>query len=192
MKLIKTKTELLDYLNSIGYDKKDYRIAVEALIFTPEGKLLLEKRGPECRDEVGKLEGVGGRLKGNDLLQELREEFDQELTAQQQELEIDIERLLEIRQVQFKEKDKGWQDWVVVSYLCRLKKGKPAIGEPGKIASLHEISMDKLYKMNKKKLSNSTTAAREVYKARYGNRPYYEVSEPAGELRLNRGEAGGE
>jgi len=133
MELIKTKPELLAYLDKIGYRKKDYDITVEALIFTPEGKLLLEKRGPKCRDEVGKLEGVGGRLNGNDLLQELRDEFVQELAAQKQGLEIEIERLLEVRQVQFKEATKGWKDWVVVSHLCRLKQGKPAIGEPGKI-----------------------------------------------------------
>ena len=177
MELIKTKAELLDYLNSIGYSKENYRIAVEALIFTPEGKLLLEKRGPMCRDEVGKLEGVGGRLNKNDLLEELREEFDQELSAKVQKLEIEIERLLEIRQVQFEEQNKRLYDWVVVSHLCRLKKGEPKIGEKDKIESLHEISLDELYKMDEEKLSNSTIAARKAYKARYGNRPYYEVFE---------------
>jgi|GEM_PF-2553996 len=179
MELIKTKAELLNYLKRIGYNKKEheYRIAVEALIFTPEGKLLLEKRGPLCRDEVGKLEGVGGELKADNLLYELGEEFDQELGAERQGLEIAIERLLEIRQVQFEEKDKGLQDWVVVSHLCRLKKGEPVIGEPGKIASLHEISLEELYEMDEEKLSNSTIAARKVYKARYGNRPYYEIPE---------------
>lgn len=180
MELIQTKAELLDYLATIGYSKKDYRIAVEALIFTPEGKLLLEERGPECRDEIGKLEGVGGRLNGNDLIQELREEFDQELAAQQQGLEIDIDRLLEIRQVQFEEQDKGWQDWVVVSHLCRIRKGEPAIGELGKIASLRKVSMEELYAMDENNLSNSTIAARKSYRASYGNRPYYEVPEPKG------------
>lgn len=182
MELIQTKAQLFDYLTRIGYSKKDYRIAVEALIFTPEGKLLLEERGPECRDEIGKLEGVGGRLNGNDLLQELREEFDQELAAHNQGLEIDIERLLEIRQVQFEEQYKGLQDWIVVSHLCRIKKGEPAIGEPGKIASLRKVSMDELYEMDEEDLSNSTIAARKTYKALYGNRPYYEVPESTGKL----------
>jgi len=179
VELIKTKSELIAYLKHIGYNKKEneYRIAVEALIFTPAGKLLLEKRGPLCRDEVGKLEGVGGRLKQDDLLYELHEEFDEELAAEAQELEIEIDRMLEIRQVQFEEKDKGLQDWIVVSYLCRLKKGIPAIGEPGKIESLHEVDLQDLYAMEEARLSNSTIAARKVYQARFGNCPYYEVAE---------------
>jgi hypothetical protein len=41
--------------------------------------------------------------------------------------------------------------------------------------------MDELYKMDEKKLSNSTIAARKTYEELYGNRPYYEVPEPAGE-----------
>src|SRR5579859_5665044 len=180
MDLIQKKSQLLDYLAGIGYNKKDYRIAVEALIFTPEGKLLLEERGPECRDEIGKLEGVGGGLYGDDLLQELREEFDQELAAKTQQLVIDIDQLLEIRQVQFEEQDKGLQDWIVVSHLCRIRKGKPAIGEPGKITSLREISMEDLYQMEEAKLSNSTIAARKTYQALYGNRPYYEIPDSLG------------
>src|SRR6266581_9014365 len=98
MKSIKTRSELLDYLSRIGCDRKDYRIAVEALIFTREGKLLLEKRGRGCRDEIGKLEGVGGSLDNDDnLVEKLREEVEQELAAHTGGVEIKIERLLEIR-----------------------------------------------------------------------------------------------
>jgi 8-oxo-dGTP pyrophosphatase MutT (NUDIX family) len=178
VQLIKSKAELLEHLARVGYSKVNYRIAVEALIFTHEGKLLLEERGPEARDEIGKLEGVGGRLNGNDLLRELWEEIDQELAAQRQRLEVAIERVLEVRQVQFDERDRGVQDWVVVSHLCRIIRGKPAIGEPGKVEALHEVRLAELYALDEAKLSNSTIAARRTYKAWYGDRPYYEVPDP--------------
>lgn len=176
MNLIKTKGELLNYLDKIGYNKTNYRIAVEGLIFTKEGKILLEKRGPECRDEIGKLEGVGGSL-GNhyNLLSKLQEEFNQELAAEVVGLEINIDRLLEVRQVQFFEAEKGWQDWIVVSHLCRIERGEPAIGEPGKIESLHELTLDELFAMDEADLSNSTIAARETYQEMYGNVPFYEA-----------------
>ncbi|RPI82152.1 MAG: NUDIX domain-containing protein [Chloroflexi bacterium] len=178
--LIKTRTALLKYLRSVQYDKPKFRIAVEGLIFTSDGKLLLEKRGPNCRDEVGKLEGVGGSLPEGreDLLQELYEEFDQEIGAQQQHLKIAIDRLLEIRPVQFMQTKIGQlEDWVVVSFLCRLVEGQPIIGEPDKIESLHYLTMDELFSMDEALLSNSTIGVRKIYREKYGNRPYYDVPE---------------
>ncbi|MSP12237.1 MAG: NUDIX domain-containing protein [Chloroflexi bacterium] len=178
MKMMRTKAEVLDHLRKIGYHKPGFRIAVEALIFTPEGKILLQKRGPHSRDEIGKLEGVGGSLGDReDLLQELREEIDQELSAQAVGLEIVVDRLFEIRQVEFYEQDHGLQNWVIVSFLCRIKKGKPEIGEPGKTESLHEFTLSELQKKEEDELSKSTIGARRTYQDRYGNRPYYEVLE---------------
>ena len=176
--MLRNRDELLDYLKKVGYNKNDYRIAVEALIFTKEGKLILEKRGPGCRDEIGKLEGVGGNLKDRtDLHEKLYEEIDEELAAKKVGFEVKIERLLEVRDVQFEERDKRMQNWIVVSYLCRVIKGTPAIGEPENIEELKFLTMDELYEMDESDLSRSTVAARKVYKAKYGNRPYFEVPE---------------
>lgn len=178
MDMITTRAELLAYLSTIEYQPPNYRIAVEALIFNADGRLLLEKRGPKCRDEIGKLEGVGGSLGKNDnLIEKLREEFNQELAAESAGLEIAIERLLEIRLVQFDDIDKGLLDWIVVSYLCRLKNGTPQIGEPEKIESLHYLTLEELFAYPADALSKSTVRAREVYQRRYGSRPYYDVPE---------------
>jgi 8-oxo-dGTP pyrophosphatase MutT (NUDIX family) len=178
--MIRTRTELLTFLDSIGYDNPDYQIAVEALIFTPEGKILLQKRGKSARDAVGKLEGIGGTVEdGDDNLHErLQKEIGEELGAPIGGVEVDIERLLEIRQVQFEERvTKKLKDWVVVSHLCRITEGKPVIGEPDNTESLHELTLDELYAMDEADLSNSAIAARKTYREKYGNRPYYEVPE---------------
>jgi hypothetical protein len=177
--MIKTKKELLDHLASVGYTQSNYEIAVEALIFTPEGKLLLEKRGPQVRDEVGKLEGVGGRLDDDkDLLEQVQEEIRTELGADQGGVKVNIEQLLEVRQVQFDDLRVGEAvDWVVVSYLCRLSDGVPHIGEPHKIESLHELTLDELYAADEADLSRSVIMGRRAYRAKYGNRPYYELQE---------------
>lgn len=171
---IKTRQDVLDYLSRINYLKKNYRIAVEALIFTPDGRLLLEKRGPEARDEIGKLEGVGGGLGEHaDLLEKLRSEVYEELKIEASGIIID--RFLEIRQVQFDDRELGWQEWMVVSYLCRILRGDPQIGKEGKIESLHYLTLDELYQVPKDQLSNSTVIARTIYRSLYGNIPYYEV-----------------
>lgn len=180
MKMIRNKEELSAYLESIGYDKSesDYKIAVEALIFTPEGKVILEERGPDAKDEVGKLEGVGGGIGDNDdLHRALQEEIGTELGVLEGGLKVEIERLLEVRQVQFEDELGYLNDWVVVSYLCRQIEGIPVIGEPGKIAALHELTLDEIYAMDEADISKSVVIGRETYRAKYGNRPYYEVPE---------------
>lgn len=188
MQFITTKAELLKSLEGRSDYNPKSKIAVEALIFMPDGRLLLEKRGPACKDEIGKLEGVGGQVKGfNDLLEALRWEIRQELGADAVGFKVSIDRLLEVRCVQFDEVAadsatkqvvaKRPQDWVVVSYLCRALEGTPIIGEEDKIEELVYLTLDELYSMPEEKLSRSTVAARHVYRPRYGNRPYYETAE---------------
>jgi hypothetical protein len=188
VQLITTKAQLLKCLEG----RRDYnpksKIAVEALIFMPDGRLLLEKRGPACKDEIGKLEGVGGSIKAfDDLLEALRSEIRQELGADRAGFKVSIDRLLEVRCVQFDEVavdretkrvvGKRPQDWVVVSYLCRALEGTPLIGEADKIEALVYLTLDELFSMPEEKLSRSTVAARNVYRPKYGNRPYYETAE---------------
>ena len=180
MRMVTKKAEVLDHLKAVGYDKEDYRIAVEALIFTPDGKLLLEKRGPLCKDAVGLLEGVGGGLDEHDedLHEALRHEISTELSGLNGDLKVSIDRLLEIRQIQFEEsKTKRLKEWVVVSYLCKLIEGEPVSGEPELIEELVYLTLDELYAKPESELSGSTIAARKVYQEKYGNRPYFEVPE---------------
>ena len=93
-------------------------------------------------------------------------------------LEVKIDRILEIRQVQFKERITGkMKDWVVISHLCRLISGTPQITGPHLTESLHYLTLDELYAMDEADLSNSTIVARITYRKKYGNRPYYEIPE---------------
>lgn len=180
MRLVTKKAEVLDYLRDAGYGSEQFpSIAVEALIFTPDGKLLLEKRGPLCKDAVGLLEGVGGGIDHHeDLHEALRHEINTEIGAGHGGIKVSIDRLLEIRPIQFEEpRTKKLKDWVVVSYLCKLLEGRPDIAEPEKIEELVYLTLDELYDKPAHELSGSTVAAREVYKAKYGSRPYFEVPE---------------
>jgi hypothetical protein len=170
MKMIKHRSQLLAYLRQIDCEKLNNRIAVEALIFTREGKLIQCKRGPKCMDEVGKLEGIGGSIGVHlDLHEALQERIKNELGP---DVEVKIDYLLEVRLVQFEDRDRGLLNWVVVSYLCQLMRGNPIIGEPDMIESLHELTMEELFEIEEAKLSRSTVMARDTYKRRYGLKPY--------------------
>jgi hypothetical protein len=105
MRMMRYKSQLLAYLEHIDYDKPPYRIAVEAHIFTPEGKVILGKRGKKVCDEVGKLEGIGGSIGAhNDLHQALLDRISCELGPK---VRVKIDQLLEVRSVQFEDRERG-------------------------------------------------------------------------------------
>ncbi len=72
--------ELVNKLSEFDQDFGDIKICVICFVFDKDGKLILNRRGPGARDEVGKLQAIGGSVNGQDanfkeaLLRELREE----------------------------------------------------------------------------------------------------------------------
>lgn len=172
---LRTKRELDLYLEREAYNTEGYRIALEAHIFDARGRVLLQERGIKCRDEVGKLEGVGGELRNKeDLHEALTEKIHRELGNS---VVVQIDHLLEVRPVRFIENNKGPQDWFIVSYLCKLIEGVPESPDPGIVAALRFFTLDELFDLEDQTLSRSTSRARMLYKAKFGNRPYYEIME---------------
>jgi calcineurin-like phosphoesterase family protein/ADP-ribose pyrophosphatase YjhB (NUDIX family) len=167
-----TLEQLKRRLQRLDYQYEGYRIAVEALIFAADGKVLLQTRGSACRDEVGKLEGIGGELKGgHDLHAALRKHIAQEIGPQ---VRVAIDRLLEIRPVRFVERGLDPQDWLVISYLCRLEAGLPAIVDPSMTEHLDWYALDDIFNMPDERLSRSTSRVRDMYRIRYRDKPYFQ------------------
>ena len=110
----------------------NYKIAVEALIFSEDGKLLLHKRGKGCRDEIGKLEGIGGRFEEADgnFLDAIKREIREEMG---EEAQIEVGSFFEIRKDAVRDvKNDHEQHWIIVSYLCKYIGGALKIMEPHK------------------------------------------------------------
>lgn len=171
---VRTLAELSRHLAEQGFQATGYRIAVEALIFNANGEMLLQVRGPDCRDEVGKLEGVGGQLDTDDLEICLQNRIHHEIGA----VTVAIEEMLEVRPVQFVERGKP-EDWIVVSYLCRLIAGEPVAVDPRKTGELRWIQLPALHALPDEQLSRSTSRARDLYWLKYRNRAYFSAGEAA-------------
>jgi ADP-ribose pyrophosphatase YjhB (NUDIX family) len=169
-----SRSQLLELLRAEGMDPTEYRLAVEANIFNADGNLLLQKRGPKARDERGKFEGVGGEL-GNslDLHDHLRKEICEEIG---EKIVVNIDALFEVRPVVFEELGIGPQDWIVVSYLCRLISGKPRVVDSERTSELRLFSLPEAYALSESQLSRSTFRFLELYRTKYGTRPYYEFA----------------
>ncbi|MEU6916131.1 NUDIX domain-containing protein [Streptomyces olindensis] len=169
--LIRTLTALKAHLRDLEYDPTGYRIAVEALIFDRKGRMLLQRRGPASRDEVGKLEGVGGQIGAyEDLIACLQAHIGKEIGGR---VRVSVDYLLEARPVRFVERDVEPQDWIVVSYLCRLTAGRPTPTDLQRTESLHWISLDELHHIPDEELSKSTSRARDLYRVKFGTRPFF-------------------
>jgi hypothetical protein len=126
---VATVAELLELVPHYAGAPKEFSIAVEGLVFDIDGRWILIERGGSANDEVGKLEGIGGRAEG---LGELRAELCRELREEAgDEAKIDIVSFFEIKSdtVQHKGVEKNW---IIASFLCRHVSGALQVTEPHK------------------------------------------------------------
>ena len=76
---VKTVDELIEKVINVK-DIHKMKVCVVCMLYDQEGKIVLHRRGAKARDEVGKLELIGGSVDRSDgefreaLLRELREE----------------------------------------------------------------------------------------------------------------------
>ncbi|MGI8419800.1 MAG: NUDIX hydrolase [Candidatus Levyibacteriota bacterium] len=160
---MKTIGQLHEYLATLPHPPQNYNVAVGALIFTKDDKVILLERGKKARDAVGMLEGVGGGVDANehDLHAVLRREVREEIGV-----EIDIAAMLTVKVMP----GANYPFWVAVDYLCRLKSGTPTIKEPEKIKAIHMLSLNKI---QDEQLSEYQKIAMVAYRKKFGNIPFY-------------------
>lgn len=132
---------------------ESYSIAAEALLFDRQMKWVLMKRGPECRDEVGKLEGIGGEVEDQDdsFREAVRREIEEEVG---EKAGIEIVDFFEVR----KDVPDSGETWLVVSFICILNSGELRVMEPGKNEGFHRVDVEEI---DPGKLSSSAKSARE-------------------------------
>lgn len=161
--MISTVKELKKYLETVENIPKDFKIAVGCLIFTPENKVILLKRGQKARDSWGKLEGVGGEIETdeNDLIVAIQREIKEEIG----EVEVEIEKILMIKMMP----GDNNSFWVVVDYLGKLKQGIPKIMEPEKIEKICYLNLDEI---KEETLSEYQKVTMKKYKELHGNYLY--------------------
>lgn len=117
-----------------GLDK--IKVAVVGFVFDSDGRLILNRRGPGARDEVGKLQALGGSINQTDknfreaLLRELKEEGGSEAT-----LRIDsfiggqLNRALD-------KYTQEYLDWIILGYKVTLLSGELKNSEPDRSEGL--------------------------------------------------------
>lgn len=154
---VKNRKELEKKLSNRDEVPEEFSIAAEAIIFDQDKQWLLMKRGPACRDEIGKLEGIGGSVEEQDetfqdtVKREIREEAGDDV-------EVEIIDFFEVRKdtVEPAQTDEDEKHWIIISFICKLKSGDPKIIEPEKNSGYYRKNTNEV---DPKKLSSSSKSA---------------------------------
>ena len=118
-------------------------VAVEGLVFDRNYNWILMRRGPGCRDEQFKLEGIGGRIDDeNDLVTALSRELQEETGK---DALISVVEPFEIRtDTVFDSRLNRTITWVIVSFICVHVTGEMKICEPTKNLGYEKFALNEI------------------------------------------------
>ena len=159
MKLFDTEVRNLKELEATlaSYDvPRPFSVAVEALVFDTSCKWILMERGSGCRDEIGKLEGIGGRFEDDSSFEDaLKREISEEVGD---DALINIIDFFEVRRdtVDVPGSIDNKKHWIIISFICIHKSGELKICEPTKNNGFFHVSIDEV---NPSSLSSSAESA---------------------------------
>lgn len=144
--------ELVSELEKFNLNGK-IKVAVVCFIFDKAGRLILNRRGPGARDEIGKLQALGGGVNSSDenfrasLVRELKEEGGEEAV-------ITIDSFIGAQEDGKVDKHTGeYINWIILGYKGILESGELINAEPER-----SIGFEKDEPQNFKKEDLSITA----------------------------------
>lgn len=136
--------DLFNYLESTGLKLPEYRCAVIALILDKEGRVLLQRRGPKSRDEVGKLEDIGGAVEETDKT--FREAMKREIVEEAgEDINFSIDELVGASLItKYDSRTDSDINWFFLLYRCTYIDGELKINEPGKSLGYEFYKQDEI------------------------------------------------
>lgn len=136
--------DLEEYLVSTGIKLPQYRCAVIALLLDNDGNIILQRRGPKSRDEVGKLEDIGGAVEVTDKT--FRDAMNREIIEEAgEEFNFSIDELVGASLItKYDSRTNSDVNWFFLLYKCTYIEGEMKINEPGKCLGYEFYKHDEL------------------------------------------------
>lgn len=148
---VRNVDELVAKLIDIDSLKK-IKVAVVCFIFNKQGQVILNRRGPGARDDVGKLQAVGGSVNKSDadflsaLKREILEETDNN--------DIKISKFIgAYHDRKMDNETKEVVDWIILGYIGILESGSLINVEKNRSVDFETFSLNDI---NPEELSLST------------------------------------
>ena len=158
---VKNFEELKERLKNQNQVPSEYKVAVIVFAFDEENRLILQRRGPECRDERFKLEGIGGGVKTTDvdfrsaLQREIIEEVGSKANIKVQEF------ITAIGEKTFDLRENKENYWILLAYKGAFESGELQILEPTKNLGYERY---KIGDVKEEELSSAMTKFYEIMK----------------------------
>ena len=136
--------DLEEYLGSTGIVLPEYSCAVISLFLDVNGRILLQRRGPKSRDEVGKLEDIGGAVESYDKT--FRDAMDREIREEAgTDFNYTIDELFGACLItKYDSRTDKNVNWLFLLYKCTYIDGELSIKEPGKCLGYEFYEQDEL------------------------------------------------
>lgn len=138
---VKNMQELIEKIKNISGLSK-IKVGVVCFIFDENGKLILSRRGPGARDEIGKLQAIGGSINKSDLnfrsavIREIMEEAGTEAN-------VEIDKFIGAQiDTKMDKHTNELTSWVILAYKGILKSGKLNNMEPDRCIGFEYEYMD--------------------------------------------------
>lgn len=118
---VRNVDELVAKLISIDSLKK-IKVAVVCFIFNKQGQVILNRRGPGARDDVGKLQAVGGSVNKNDV--DFLSALKREILEETRNNNIKIDKFIgAYHDRKIDNETKEIVDWIILGYIGILESG---------------------------------------------------------------------
>lgn len=138
---VKNMGELIEKVSTLT-ELDHIKVAVVGFIFDKDGKLVLHRRGPGARDEIGKLQAIGGSVNGSDA--DFREAMKRELSEEAgSNAQFEIESFIGA-QVDGKIDNTNGKfiNWIILAYKINLVDGVMVNNEPDRCIGFEKDTME--------------------------------------------------
>lgn len=150
---VKNMDELLEKLDTLDTEFGKIKVCVLCFLYDQNGNLILNRRGPGARDEVGKIQALGGSVNNSDgdfraaLLRELKEEGGSNATYQITDF------IGALKNTVVDSYSKESIDWILLAYKGYVVSGEVENNEPDRCSGIEKMPASEY---NEEEISKST------------------------------------
>ena len=142
---VKNLEELVNRISSLDNPPQlnDVKIGVICFIFDKDGKVVLNRRGAGARDDVGKLQALGGSINDNDL--DFRESMKRELKEEAGVDDINIGEFVgAIIDSKYDKNAMKVIDWIILAYIGHAGTQEIRNMEPERCIGIEHLNIDEV------------------------------------------------
>lgn len=138
---VNTIEELVEKLSRFDEEFNDIKACVICFVFDKDNNLILNRRGPGARDEVGMLQAIGGSVNKTDV--DFRSAMERELKEEAGNAEFEVGSFLGAVLNPAVDKQTGKLiNWIIMGYEGKLVSGDVENMEPDRCIGFEKAPID--------------------------------------------------